>query len=157
MFRLENRVYLRKICEKIFVGLFNKITDLFLLRDMLSRRRLLSVCRKLECLEHVGSSEMRVGFSLALEVQLVDGSARRLEARVLSLELLILFAQRLHLQSRRHLSQRIRSENFAIECDVMSQRVIFFQISQNFLYFFDESQSEKMLRKMRIEIRYASE
>ena len=23
---VENRVYLRKICEKIFVGLFNKIT-----------------------------------------------------------------------------------------------------------------------------------
>ena len=31
------------------------------------------------------------------------------------------------------------------------------QISQNFFYFFDQSQSEKIVRKMRIEFRYASE
>ena len=55
------------------------------------------------------------------------------------------------------LRARIRSEIFAIECDVMSQGVFFFQKSQNFFHFFDESQSEKMGRKMRIEFRYAGE
>ena len=55
------------------------------------------------------------------------------------------------------LRARIRSEIFAIECDVMSPGVFFIQISQNFFIFFDQSQSEKIVRKMRIEFCYASE
>ena len=56
-------------------------------------------------MRHVCETARIVASTLFL-VQLVDGRARRLEARVLRLQLLNLGAQRLHLQVRRHLARK---------------------------------------------------
>ena len=55
--------------------------------------------------------------------------------------------------------QTIRTYNSSYNklTEMLGQPIEESQISQNFFYFFDESQSEKIVRKMRIEFRYASE
>ena len=60
--------------------------------------------------------------------------------------------------SERILSRKMAEmKNEVARLTAESQRVIFPESHKTFETFFDESQSEKMLRKMRIEIRYASE
>ena len=83
--------------------------------------------------------------------------AHALSARISSMDKALMFGEDNPGMNVTGLIENALNEIVAAGCDVMSQGVFFIQKSQNLFYFFDESQSEKMGRKMRIEFRYASE